>query len=130
MVCCCYCLFVVIHTIDLVKLSHVSVALLLWVSSSYSSEPAMLPATVADHRTAPPRPPAWQLWHPPVSTGHSFSPPSLAHDFFQRSASGRYRPLPGMVSSSRILRQVSGTACWHTRPFSSDGHLINGSQGT
>jgi len=41
------------------------------------------------------------LMHPPVSTDHSFSPPSHANSFTQRIASGRYRPLPGMVCSSR-----------------------------
>jgi len=41
---------------------------------------------------------------PPVSTGHSFSPPSAAHSFIQRAVTtGRYRPLPGMVGSSRRI---------------------------
>ena len=74
--------------------------------SSYLSSTATAAATPSairadQRRTAAAR---MMLWHPPVSTGHSFSPMSRAHSLFQRSARGLYRPLPGMVSSSRTIQ--------------------------
>ena len=72
----------------------------------YSQSATTFRPTPAGHRTAAVAA-RMMMWHPPVSTGHSFSPPSMAHSFFQRSASGRYCPLPGMVRSCRTVEWVS-----------------------
>ena len=75
--------------------------------SSYSAASATTPsATRTDERRPSAAAARLISWHPPVSTGHSFSPLPLSHTLFQRSARGLYRPLPGMVSKSRISQCV------------------------
>jgi len=112
---------IIVTCAEALRYCSTSVVICWWILNSCSSSPAV--ATCSDHMSSPAAAAAPRLvsWHPPVSTGHSFSPPSLAHSLIQqRVASGRYRPLPGMVRGSvQLSNDIGRFQCCNKYSFPS-----------